>query len=419
MSSPSTKALVEPNATGVILTDRTLTKKQRGRHKKLRKLAVEEKEGCETTGISTNADWKEFVGLDSSASLTARPAVRQRRRRLERQNAEGSHHRDLIYQVLHRTNHSKKRANIEIGNSIPSWATLHNVAAVESLVVIELQLKLKVGTNWESTLEKLPILKTGALPVATRWFQGPRPKSMTDALMYLAPSSPSESSKKRKIKDGSDNVHASFADLLNPLILTTKERRKEGFPMENEIRDLAQPLDRLPVEFELKLPTHKQAKLIVSQYQAPAILGDAVTNSTFVRTCHEQRDQHPKVYALDCEMVQTLAGTELARITLIQLVEITEDGTITHKVMLDELVKPHQPVLDYVTKYSGVTAEIMNPVETRLEQIQAFLVQLLNKNDIIVGHSLQNDFRAAQLIHDCVVDTSHIFRGNDGRKYGT
>ena len=277
---------------------------------------------------------------------------------------------------------------------------------------------MKIKTNWESVLERLPILKIGTLPVATRWFQGPKPKSITDALMYLNPSSPSELSKKRKINHDNDHVHAPYSDLLKSLILTTKECRKEGFPMEHSIRAAVQPLHRL--EFDHTLPTYEQAKLVVSQFQVSAILGDAITSSTFVKTCHEQGDQQqPRVYALDCEMVQTLAGAELARITLIQLIEIKDDGTMTHKVVLDELVKPHRPVLDYVTKYSGVTAELLNPVETRVEQIQAFLVQLLNKNDIIVGHSLQNDFRAAQLIHDCVVDTSHVFRGNDGRTYGT
>ena len=141
---------------------------------------------------------------------------------------------------------------------------------------------------------------------------------------------------------------------------------------------------------------------------------------TFVKTRHQCQASQPRVIALDCEMVQTSEGTALARITLVQLDTIQEDGTIAYTVVLDELVKPSRPVLDYVTRYSGITAEMLNPVETRLEQIQAFLVQWLNKDDIIVGHSLENDFRAVQLIHDTVVDTSVVFRGTSRcRKYGT
>jgi DNA polymerase III epsilon subunit-like protein len=52
-----------------------------------------------------------------------------------------------------------------------------------------------------------------------------------------------------------------------------------------------------------------------------------------------------------------------------------------------------------------------------LEQIQAVIVQLLQEDDVIVGHSLENDLRALHLVHDRVVDTAVLFKGHDGRKY--
>jgi Exonuclease len=395
-----------------------ITKKQRGRHKKLRKRALEDNEGCETTGIAVLADWQELIQLetlDPSLRFPVRPSVRKRRNHNKCQNAEGMDHRDIIYQALGRMNQSKKRSQNELSSAIPSWATLHNIAATQSLVVVELQLQDK----WEPVLERLRILRPEALPVATRWFQGPRPKSITDALMYFSSSPPTASNKKlRNTNEEKEDQNLSHTNLLRPLLLTREERRKEGFPMVHSTTLLDQTLERH--EFDQTLPALEQAKLIISQYQVPSILGEDATDLTFVKTRHQCQASQPRVIALDCEMVQTSEGTALARITLVQLDTIQEDGTIAYTVVLDELVKPSRPVLDYVTRYSGITAEMLNPVETRLEQIQAFLVQWLNKDDIIVGHSLENDFRAVQLIHDTVVDTSVVFRGTSRcRKYGT
>jgi RNA exonuclease 1 len=51
------------------------------------------------------------------------------------------------------------------------------------------------------------------------------------------------------------------------------------------------------------------------------------------------------VVAGDCEMVITAAGFELARVSLV-------DGGSGRR-LLDQLVVPDNPVLDYNSKYSG------------------------------------------------------------------
>jgi len=127
----------------------------------------------------------------------------------------------------------------------------------------------------------------------------------------------------------------------------------------------------------------------------------------------------PKVYALDCEMVETPAGPELARVSVIMLTEDKANPNEDEKydVVLDELVKPRRKILDFLTEYSGIKPKMLIDVGTRIEHIQLHLLSLIDENDILVGHSLENDLRALRLVHTKVVDTSVVFRGITGRKF--
>lgn len=61
---------------------------------------------------------------------------------------------------------------------------------------------------------------------------------------------------------------------------------------------------------------------------------------------------------------------------------------------------------------------MLQDVNTRIEHIQAHILSLIQDTDLIVGHSLENDLKALRIIHTNVIDTSVIFRGGNGRKYG-
>ncbi|MCJ1433013.1 hypothetical protein MMC27_002372 [Xylographa pallens] len=107
------------------------------------------------------------------------------------------------------------------------------------------------------------------------------------------------------------------------------------------------------------------------------------------------------VLALDCEMCQ-VEGNEhaLTRISIIGW---------NGEVVMDELVMPDKPITNYLTQYSGMTAAKLASVTTMLPDIQARLLDLLNTNTILIGHSLNADLNAMKLTHPFIIDTSIIY----------
>lgn len=106
------------------------------------------------------------------------------------------------------------------------------------------------------------------------------------------------------------------------------------------------------------------------------------------------------MFGLDCEMCMTNIGSELTRVSVVNE---------KYETVYESFVKPYNNIVDYLTKYSGITKSILSNVNKRLEDVQQELRELLPPDAILVGQSLNVDLHALKMMHPYVIDTSLIY----------
>ncbi|XP_073838711.1 RNA exonuclease 5-like [Musca autumnalis] len=107
------------------------------------------------------------------------------------------------------------------------------------------------------------------------------------------------------------------------------------------------------------------------------------------------------LYGVDCEMCHTSSGVnELTRISIV------DENCQT---VYESMVRPDNKIIDYLTQFSGITPEMMKTVTKKLSQVRKEVRAVLPNNAILVGHSLNFDLNAMQMMHPYVIDTSVCF----------
>ncbi|XP_029916017.1 RNA exonuclease 1 homolog [Myripristis murdjan] len=129
---------------------------------------------------------------------------------------------------------------------------------------------------------------------------------------------------------------------------------------------------------------------------------DAVSLDGFVSTQPRPPSDHscPGVYSVDCEMCYTTQGLELSRVTVVNS---------SLQVVYDTFVRPDNEVIDYNTRFSGISEEDMEGISTSIREVQETLLSFISADTILIGHGLETDLCALKLLHGTVVDTSVVF----------
>lgn len=112
-----------------------------------------------------------------------------------------------------------------------------------------------------------------------------------------------------------------------------------------------------------------------------------------------------RLISIDCEMVRSEDGSE----EVVKVCAVDQNL----ETVIDLLVKPSKPVVNYLTEITGVTAEDLEGVTCNLKDVQKKLKKLLTPKTIIIGHSLHHDLRVLKVDHGRVIDTAFIFQYQD------
>ena len=157
--------------------------------------------------------------------------------------------------------------------------------------------------------------------------------------------------------------------------------------IENSSNSTTKKQETAPQEFTRKDCLLSYQQLVENEYPLPPLETDTGTESLEsdyvmlgmwpAHPIESKVDSSYPLFAIDCEMVKTEGGSELACVSV-----INEDLACIYML----LVKPDKPVLDYLTRFSGVDEEMLRDVSVRLSDVQSRLVQLLPSNAILIDH---------------------------------
>ena len=295
--------------------------------------------------------------------------------------------------------------------SMPQWVCVRNKPLVRGAVVVmvpaldPIELSDACGAGFSATrLVKVPKSPEVATLAVTELLQVKKPKSKGGAAPSNAVQALPPPARQRP-------AHGWPLSYVREFALSAQEQRENGYPE-------CEGVDAAADEPEATDDESEEG-------------GEGGTAEAEAETAQAEAgsDGRPRARLLgvDCEMCYAGAHLQLSRVAVV-------DEAM--RVVMDELVLPEEPITDYNTQYSGITAEMMRGATLSAQQATQRILELaetgtssaaassssedsappnaaqqpaLQPQIFLVGHSLENDLRALRLPWPRVLDTSLLY----------
>ncbi|AMD21963.1 HFR108Cp [Eremothecium sinecaudum] len=288
--------------------------------------------------------------------------------------------RDLVQYIFHDTNNS------------PNWITIENRAALKQVIVLFTPGLLPEDFN----LPKDSTFNENFQLLRTNHFRSIDTNEQMCKQIYNIPLSAPGS------KCSLFSAYNSFVNVG----LSKKERFAKLEQLNKKkitVYDLLMNIDDLlynnyPIHLDTPGLIDDYRNVLAKKYQTDVEYKGWVDTVEFEHDgCH--------TFALDCEMCLSENGYVLTRVSVVDF---------ECNLIYDRLVKPDVPIVDYLTRYSGITEEKLIGVTTKLADVQQDLLKMISSKDVLIGHSLQSDLNILKMRHPTVIDTSIIYEHKAG-----
>ncbi|KAL4778108.1 ribonuclease H-like domain-containing protein, partial [Aspergillus varians] len=120
-----------------------------------------------------------------------------------------------------------------------------------------------------------------------------------------------------------------------------------------------------------------------------------------------------KAVVLDCEMVGVLDANDREAS---EVVRVSAVDFLSGQVLVDTYVQPLERIISWRTRYSGVTRALLTDMKRQGRVVNGWraarelLWRFIDRETVLIGHSLHNDLLVLGMVHGCVVDSCIVTR---------
>ncbi|KAF4134232.1 Exonuclease [Phytophthora infestans] len=138
----------------------------------------------------------------------------------------------------------------------------------------------------------------------------------------------------------------------------------------------------------------------------------------WVTTKSKKKKTHLNIVAVDCEMCVTQDESNCERKTnALCRVSAVDGEHMLRNIISDFIVHQPEPgfhMVDPKTDIHGITPQQIASCKITVAQAQKKMLKYINKDTIVVGHSVYGDLASMRINHRRVIDTALIFQRKDG-----